>query len=483
MVTFASRQSTRTANLLRAGDERLVELRTMAAAALAGKVEGVAFAAGKASMTTPADGEVAMTVSGFMSHVPVRFKVEAKIASGTSDMVDSDASRAKVLAAAVAAHATALASRPVLNKAAEPSFVVDLKAVKAVRASDHVIFTSSQLPSWGLRVKAEAMREAPGRESTRLEVLSSLGSHVVTQIGLQPSLGVEADFKLPVIASLPARQLAQAAPPDWLASQALGEQVGQMAIRASLAQQVAQEGGSRGRQVNDPLKAARSRMDMQARLETEEAMREFSRTALKSGNPQVLAMDASGVKELGNGMKSGSVVWAIRYPGHLRYEEASIEVPYGADGRVNISGACLTKASLAAAKKKESDLKILSEKERSEQMKRFKAEQAKASGVVRELGVGIYAGQQGFGQNIQHMGPANLIAIRKTWLPEEFSKAGVKLLVDGMLYQTEEMDGPTGDPQHSDKWMLRLVPDGKPSQADHRLVYASLADILGSGVK
>ncbi len=484
MKTFASRRSEISATLLKAGDARLAELRSVAASALDKAVSGVMFTAAKAEMITPNEGKVAMVVSGFMNHLPVRFRLEASIAKGTSDLADSEASRAKILAAAQEALKASEATRPVISRSADPSFVVDLKAIRAFRAADKVVFTSGQLSNWGLRLEATSLSTPEGRESAIREVVDSLGSHVVTQIGLQADFGKD-PFTLPVVASVAVKKQIQAAPIDWLTSQAMAQEADQLAIRASLASEAAQKGA---KTVNDPRPdqkvIARRRLDAQVKLETEVVAFDFARHVLKASNPAIVSMDFTGVKEDASGRKSGDAIYALRFPGRFRMEEASIKVPYGADGRPDPSNTGRTKADVLAQKRKADDLKILSEQERAEQMRRFKADKEKTEKMLTELGLDVYAGGSAYTTNFQKQGAPDMIPIRKTMVPDEFSKPDVKLLVDGMLYVVEETDWQAPSIEASTHWMLRLVPGGTAKQADHRLVYASvLGDLLAGGAK
>ncbi len=430
-----------------------------------------------ASMKNVLDGDVLSAVRCIMGTWPVTFEVKGSIANGEVSLDEKaikDSLDAALKAVKEAPRATAIAAK----------MPVDLSSISAARVGDIVSFRSAELPEWGLTCRASDMMDDNIKKLIPGRVVASLRGYCLTQFDRVAEFS-QPEFKLPVVAAVVMRKPEPALPPDWNIQAAISDQLEQASIGHSIAASMdfAQPSAEHRAEVRQPRASdgARSAFETDVRSQLEPLATSWLRAELKADNPVVQMADMSGVQENG-GRRSGSAVFSFKFYGRFQMEEATIEVPYDTNGQPNVLAINRTKADLQAEEDRRKKLQILSDEDREKKLKQFKADQAATAGRLKAMG--LEAAQSPYNSNWSQGGPANMVPIRKTALPEEYSKPGVKLMVDGAIYEIEATDWNSVSAEHNTFWMLRLKPELSASDADFNYhVYAAADALSGIGKK
>ncbi len=206
----------------------------------------------------------------------------------------------------------------------------------------------------------------------------------------------------------------------------------------------------------------------------------FVRNSLKGGTAAVKGVDLSGITVSASKVE-GSAVVSVEFFGNRSSEQATIEVPFDANGRPVTASVGRTKADLVAADELGRRLQIASEAEAKAIFEKFVADQAAKEIRAEALGINISAtSEMGYGSNWVKRGPADRIPIPKHALPEEFSVVGKKILLGGLVYELQPTDYNSASIERSAHWMLELRMEIPASKADYAYGFGGLGQSLAS---
>lgn len=358
--------------------------------------------------------------------------------------------------------------------AAAKTYEVDTALLRAKRAGAMVALSHDALPEWGLHLSLDEIKAS--REGAEARISASIQGFCASMLGRNASF--KGDVKIPIVASdVPAAPAPQPEVPKAVEHPDLAAE--QARLDASAPSSRGQE------QKADPA------MGVTAAWEASEAVRgSLVRAAMGAaesfvrksggGSPSVKNVDLSGVT-ISASKVEGSAVVSVSFYGHRAMDEATIEVPFDAAGRVVASGVGRTKADLAAAEELRRRLEIASEAEARMIFEKFVAEQTAKQVRAEQLGININAtSEMGYGGNWIKRGPADRIPIPKHALPEEFSAVGKKILLGGLVYELQPTDYNAPSIERSAHWMLELRMDIPASKADYAYGFGGLGESLAA---
>lgn len=469
---IASQQASISANLVSAAaPHRAAAERVLAAALRSLKVSSPRYTVA-AAMKNSFDGQIDFNLSCVSENWPVTFKASAIIKDGKLSFAEKDV--AEPLAAALTA-----AKAVKVQAAAEPkSLEVDLTKVVAFRNGDVVSFSSPELPSWALHLKANELADEHSRKFAPSRVMASIRGFCVTQFNVTAAFKQE-EFKLPVIQAHVVAKIVPKAPAQWQVPVVAAAQNPQTAIDGLSVT------ASKPAQERDPNLSANRTNDARRLFEThlrataEPAALAWVRTNLKGGAPSVKSYDMSGVQYDANRNLTGAAVLTVKFYGSKGVEEASVSVPFDKMGRADVKAIQRTQADLMAEEQRVAALKLKTDEEARKEFERFVASERAKEERLTNLGVKASVGYGG-----SKPLPNFLIHVPKVSLPEEFSVAGKRLVVDGMVYEVEPTNFNAPDIEHSTFWALRLKPELGIKDADYVPNYSGVqAQLAAAGGK
>jgi len=448
---------------------RVVAEKTLMATLRSAKIAAPRYTV-TASMKNSFDGEVAFQVSCVKDNWPVSFKVVAMVKDGKLVFADKDVTEPMELALKAAKEATPPA--PAEAKRLE----VDLTSVVAFRNGDIVSFTSPGLPQWALHVKAAEFMDEQSRKFVPSRVMASIRGFCITQFNQAASFKQE-EFKLPMIqASVVAKPVAKM-PPMWqvpvVAQDPKASGADNISVRASSPAPHQDPNNYHVQATNN-----RRLLESHLRSTAEPAVLAWVRKELKGGAPSIKSFDMSGVKYGATRKLEGSAVFNIKFYSNMGVEEASISVPFDAQGRADLKGIQRTQADLMADEERRAQLKIKSEEEAKRQFEEFVASERAKTERLKALGV-----KAGIGYGGSRPLPNFIIHVPKTSLPDEFSVVGKKIVVGGMIYEVEPTNYNSPDIEHCAFWALRLKPELGIKDADYVPNYEGVtAKLAAAGI-
>lgn len=420
-------------------------------------------------MRNSLDGEITFDVSGFLQNWPIMFQAVSKIENGKSVFSE------KIVADAVEAALKAAKEAPATPATLEAGKLeLDLQQIVAIRSGHVVSFSTPELPSWSLHVKAEELLNENSRKFVPGRVVASLRGFCLTEFRRVAAFKQE-DFKLPMIqASVQAKVVAAPLPQWQVPVQAVPQQADQSLhnISAGMTSPLISE------DPNLSLIASndnRRMFESHIRSMAEPAAINYVRTALKGGAPVVKTTDMTSLAYDKNRLLTGAAVVNVKFYGKMGVEEASIAVPFDRSGRPDVKAINRTQADLAAEEQRVAALKLKSDEEAKRAFDEFvaseKAKKARIEGMGVKASVG-YGGARPL--------PNFLIPIPKVSIPEEYSVAGKRIVVDGMIYEVEPTNHNSPDVEHSTFWMLRLKPELGIKDADYAPNYSGVTAALAT---
>jgi hypothetical protein len=467
---FASQQASVSAHLVSvAAPHRAVAERVLAAALRSLKVSSPRYTVA-ATMKNSFEGQVDFNLSCVSENWPVTFKASAIVKDGK--LVFSEKDVAEPLAAALTA------AKAVKIEAAAPKTVdVDLTKVVAFRAGDVISFSSPELPSWALHLKANELADEQSRKFAPSRVMASIRGFCITQFNVAAAFKQE-EFKLPVIQAHVVAKIVPQAPPQWQVPVVSAPQHVQASVDNLSAQTV------KPAQERDPNLSASRTNDARRLFEThlrataEPAALAWVRANLKGGAPSVKSADMSGVQYDAAKNLTGAAVLTVKFYGSKGVEEASVSVPFDKMGRADVKAIQRTQADLLAEEQRVAALKLKSEEQARKEFEQFVASERAKQERLDKMGV-----KAGVGYGGSKPLPNFIIHVPKVSLPEEFSVAGKKLVVDGMVYEVEPTNFNAPDIEHSTFWALRLKPELGIKDADYVPNYSGVtAKMQGASI-
>jgi hypothetical protein len=467
---FASQQASISAALVSAAaPHRAAAERVLAAALRSLKVSSPRYTVA-ATMKNSFEGQVDFNLSCVSQNWPVTFKASAMVKDGKLEFSEKDV--AEPLAAALTA------SKAVkIEAAATKTIEVDLTKVVAFRAGDVVSFSSPELPSWALHLKANELADEQSRKFAPSRVMASIRGFCVTSFNVTASFKQE-EFKLPVIQAHVVAKIVAKPLPTWqlpvvAAAQNPQVVIDNLSVHASKPAQERDPNQSLIR-AND----ARRQFENHLRATAEPAAIAWVRANLKGGAPSVKAADMSGVQYDANRNLAGAAVVTVKFYGSMGVEEASVSVPFDKMGRADVKAIQRTQADLMAEEQRAAALKIKSDEEARNQFEQFvKSERAKQERIA---GMGVKA-SVGYGGSKPL--PNFIINVPKVSLPESVSVVGKKIVVDGMVYEVEPTNFNSPDIEHCAFWALRLKPELGIKDADYVPNYSGVtAKLQGASI-
>lgn len=406
-----------------------------------------------ATMKNSFDGQVDFNLSCVSQNWPVSFVASAMVKDGKLSFTEKDV--AEPLAAAL------VAAKAVKIEASVPkTLAVDLTQVVAYRAGDVVAFSSPELPSWSLYLKANELTDEQSRKFAPSRVMASIRGFCITQFNVAASFKQE-DFKLPVIQAHVVAKVVAKSLPQWqlpVIAQAQHQQVSMdnLSVTASKPAQE-RDPNQQAIRAND----ARRLFETNLRMTAEPAAIAWVRANLKGGNPSVKSYDMSGVQYDANRNLIGSAVMTVKFYGSLGVEEASVSVPFDKMGRADVKAIQRTQADLMALEQSNAALKVKSEAEARTEFEQFVASERAKQDRLSKMGV-----KAGVGYGGSKPLPNFIINVPKVSLPE-WVVAGKKIVVEGMIYEVEPTNFNAPDIEHSTFWALRLKPELGIKDADY----------------
>ncbi len=413
-----------------------------------------------ATMKNSFDGQIDFNLSGITENWPVSFKASAMVKDGKLAFTEKDV--ADPMAAAL------VAAKAVKIEAAAPkSLDIDLTKVVAFRAGDVISFSSPELPSWALHLKANELMDEHSRKFAPSRVMASIRGFCVTQFNVSASFKQE-EFKMPMIQAKVVAKVVAKAPAQWqvpiVAQPQHAMALENLSVQASRPAQERDPNQSRI-QAND----ARRMFESTLRATAEPAAIAWVRATLKGGAPSILGRDFSGVQYDANHNLVGAAVLTVKFYGKMGVEEASISVPFDSRGRADVKAIQRTQADLVAEEERRAKLQITSDEDARRQFEEFVASERAKQGRLDKLGVKASVGYGG-----SKPLPNFIINVPKVSLPEEYSVVGKKIVVEGMVYEVEPTNFNAPDIEHCAFWALRLKPELGIKDADYVPNYSGL---------
>lgn len=410
------------------------------------------------------EGMVSLTASWFDPRLGrVVASVEAPVAGGA---VSLDVK-------ALLASAVEKKHEPVVS--AEKKYVVDPAKLAAKRVGSLIVLSHAALPEWGLHVSMADVKA--GREAVEERIAASIQGFCASMFGRNAD--IPGGLKMPLVASeLPAQPAAEQAAPAAAEHPELAAEQAALAAASPTSKDTggkidASAGASRAWETNAALMGSLNR-------QAADAASAFVRNILKGGLAAIKGVDLTGIKVSASKVE-GSAVVSVEFFGNRSSEQATIEVPFDANGKAVQAGVGRTKADIVAAEELRRSLEIASEAEAKAIFEKFVADQAAKEIRAEQLGINISAtSEMGYGANWIKRGPADRIPIPKHALPEEFSVVGKKILLGGMVYELQPTDYNAPSIERSAHWMLELRMEIPASKADYAYGFGGLGQSLAS---
>lgn len=419
-----------------------------------------------ATMKNSFDGQIDFNLSGITENWPVTFKASAMVKDGKLAFSEKDV--AEPMAAALV-----VAKAVKIEAAAQKSLDVDLTKVVAFRAGDVVSFSSPELPSWALHLKANELIDEHSRKFAPSRVMASIRGFCITQFNVSASFKQE-EFKMPMIQAHVVAKIVAKAPAQWqvpiVAQPQHAMAIDNLSVQAS-----------RPAQERDPnlnaIQASNSRRVFESHLRSsaEPAALAWVRANLKGGAPSVKSFDVSGVQYDAEHKLVGAAVMTIKFYGKMGVEEASISVPFDRQGRADVKAIQRTQADLMAEEERRAQLKITSEEDARKQFEDFVASERAKQERLGKMGV-----KAGVGYGGSKPLPNFIINVPKVSLPESVSVVGKRIVVDGMIYEVEATNFNAPDIEHCAFWALRLKPELGIKDADYVPNYSGISAKLAA---
>lgn len=359
--------------------------------------------------------------------------------------------------------------------AAAKTYKVDPALLTARRVGDTVVLAHAALPDWGLQVQIADIKA--GREAVEERIGVSIQGFCASMLGRNAE--IPGDLRMPLVAGeQPVAEAPEAEAPAAAEHATLAAEQADIASAAPTAKDggakiSASSGASREWEADAAVRGSLVRS-------AGEAASAFVRAKMGGGNPAVRSVDLTGV-ELSASRVSGSAVVSVDFYGQRATDQATIEVPFDASGRVVASGVARTQADMVAAESLRNSLEIASQAEAKAIFEKFVADQTAKEIRAEQLGINIHAtSEMGYGANWIKRGPADRIPIPKTALPEEFSQPGKKILLGGLVYELQPTDYNSASISRSAHWMLELRLEVPASKADFAYGFGGLGESLAS---
>jgi hypothetical protein len=419
-----------------------------------------------AAMKTFLEGEVTCRASMLVDNVRLPFETKYEVKAGKMDlsvhgMVDK-------IKAALEARKAEL-DKPKAPTVAAKKRKIGMNTIEALRMDAIVKFSTPDLPGWSLVASLKDL----GNEGFK----AGLGERVAASLEnfCQSSFRAEADFagvefKMPIVQSTPVRRhdlevhsKVQAA--LQATAQPSGQEIqAQMKPESNYVPPTSVRLAASGEAGFHNAILAQAMPSIQG----------YVREKLRGDKPTVINADFSGVQHGAKGAQ-GVLVVAVDYYRGYGHAQANLKVPFDNFGRVDVKAVDRTEADIVAEKEAIKANDIKTQEEASRQFKAFvEGEKAKKERLGK---LGVKAGATGYGSNLFQRGPADMIPVMKSLLPEEVSKEGMRIVVGGYVYALQATDHNGMMPAGSEKncfWMLKLCPELSPKDADYTVVRSSL---------